>query len=107
MTAFAVIQAMVIGIVVALSAWQVWRKMLPLTSRRVQSAVARWLDRPGRHAVMRTLGRWCQPAEARSGGCGTGDGCSTCGGCAPVKPSTEQAMEADCEPQPLHFRQRG
>ena len=101
MSAFAIIQALVIGVIVALSAWQALRKLLPGTSKRMHSALARRLDRPGRAAAVRALGRWLQPAEAKSGGCGTGDGCSTCGGCAPAKPVAEAV-----EPQPLHFRER-
>jgi hypothetical protein len=101
MSAFAIIQALVIGSIVAFSAWQAFRKLLPGTSKRVHGALARRLDRPGRAAWVRALGRWLQPAEAKSSGCGSGDGCSTCGGCAPARP-----VAADAEPQPLHFRER-
>ena len=101
MSAFAIIQALVIGVIVAFSAWQAFRKLLPGSSRRVHGALARRLDRPGRTAGMRALGRWLQPAEAKNGGCGSGDGCSTCGGCAPPKPVAD-----DVGPQPLHFRER-
>jgi hypothetical protein len=101
MSAFAIMQALVIGVIVTLSAWQAFRKLLPATSRRAQSAVARWLDRPGHHRLRRGVGRWLQPAEAKRGDCGSGDGCSSCGGCAPTPPRAE-----DCEPQPLHFRPR-
>lgn len=101
MSAFAIAQALVIGVIVALSAWQAFRKLLPGTSKRVHSTLARRLDRPGRAATVRALGRWLQPAEAKSGGCGTGDGCSTCGGCAPTRSVTDEV-----EPQPLHFRER-
>jgi hypothetical protein len=101
MSAFAIMQALVIGLIVTLSAWQAFRKLLPGTSKRVHSALARRLDRPGRAAAVRALGRWLQPTEAKSGGCGTGNGCSSCGGCAPARPVADEV-----EPQPLHFRER-
>jgi hypothetical protein len=101
MSAFAIIQALVIGLIVAFSAWQAFRKLLPESSRRVHGALARRLDRSGQAAWARALGRWLQPDEAKNGGCGSGDGCSTCGGCAPPTPVAE-----DVQPRPLHFRER-
>ncbi len=100
MSSFALIQAVVIGLVVAFSTWQAFRKLLPQTSRRLLARVSAALDRPARSVVARRLGRWLQPTEAKSGGCGSGDGCSSCGGCAPAKPA------ADAAEQPLHFRPR-
>jgi hypothetical protein len=101
MSGFALIQAVVIGAVVAISAWHAFRKLLPQTSRRVLAAFVAGLDRPGRSKPLRRLGRWLQPAETRGGGCGSSsDGCGTCSGCAPTKPS------AGTEAQPLAFRPR-
>ncbi|MDQ6648434.1 MAG: hypothetical protein M3Y93_14620, partial [Pseudomonadota bacterium] len=60
------------------------------------------LDRPGRSRAMRGLGRWLQPAEAKSGGCGTGDGCDSCSGCAPASP----VVARKDEPTSLEFRSR-
>ncbi len=100
MSGFALIQTLVIGTVVVISAWHAFRKLLPQTSRRVLAAFAAGLDCPGRSTPVRRLGRWLQPAETRGGGCGSsGDGCSSCGNCA-TNPST--ATEA----QPLAFRPR-
>jgi hypothetical protein len=101
MSSFALIQALVIGLVVAFSAWQAFRKLLPQTSRRLLAGMSAALDRPTRSAIARRLGRWLQPAEVKSGGCGSGDGCGSCGGCAPAKPEVTEAVE-----QPLHFRPR-
>jgi hypothetical protein len=102
MSSFALIQAMVIGVVVSLSAWRAFRKLLPKSSKRLLAAVSARLDRPGRAPAVRGLGRWVQPAEAKSGGCGTGDGCDSCSGCAPVPPAAAQQGE----PIPLEFRSR-
>ena len=101
MSGFALIQAVVIGVVVAFSAWQVFRKLLPQTSRRLLAGVSTTLDRPGRSAATRRLGRWLRPAEAKSGGCGSGDGCSSCSGCAPAKRAAD-----DADRHSLHFRSR-
>ena len=101
MSGFALIQAVVIGVVVAFSAWQAFRKLLPQTSRRLLAGISAALDRPDRSAAMRRLGRWLQPAEAKAGACGSGDGCSSCSGCAPAKPVADDANQP-----PLHFRSR-
>ncbi|HVC15866.1 MAG TPA: DUF6587 family protein [Rhodanobacter sp.] len=101
MSGFALVQALVIGVVVAFSAWQAFRKLLPRTSRRLLAGISAALDRPGRSAAARRLGRWLQPAEAKSGGCGSGDGCSSCSSCAPAKPVAD-----DADQRPLHFRSR-
>ena len=101
MSGFALVQAVVIGVVVAFSAWQAFRKLLPQTSRRLLAGISAALDRPGRSAAMRRLGRWLQPAAAKAGACGSGDGCSNCGGCAPAKPVLDGADQ-----RPLHFRSR-
>jgi hypothetical protein len=96
MNGFAIVQAAVLTLVLLASLLAAFRKLLPQTARRVQARLSAALERPGRAAPMRRLGRWLQPAEAKSGGCGSGDGCSSCGGCAPAAPR-EQAV-------PLHFR---
>ncbi|MDE2155984.1 MAG: hypothetical protein KGJ32_08865 [Xanthomonadaceae bacterium] len=101
MSGFMLIQAVVIGGVVAFSAWQVFSKLLPQTSRHLLAGISAALDRPDRSAAMRRLGRWLQPAEAKAGGCGSGDGCGSCGGCAPAKPVADGTDQ-----RPLHFRSR-
>ncbi|HEY8585294.1 MAG TPA: DUF6587 family protein [Rhodanobacter sp.] len=101
MSTFELVQGVVIGLVVTLSAWQAFRKLLPQTSRRLLARASARLDRNGRGGLTRRLGRWLQPAEASSGGCGSGGGCASCGGCAPVKLSNQVEP-----PQPLQFRAR-
>ena len=97
MTAFAVIQAVVIGIVVLLAAITAFRKLLPKTATRVQARLSAALNEPSRPAWMRTLGQRMQP-NAATGSCG--DGCGSCGSCGP-KPVGNQP-----DVQPLHFRPR-
>ena len=97
MTAFAVIQAVVISIVVLLAAVTAFRKLLPKTATRVQARWSAALNEPSRPAWMRSLGVRMQP-KAATGSCG--DGCGTCGSCGP-KPVGNQP-----DVQPLHFRPR-
>ncbi|MCX7513460.1 DUF6587 family protein [Frateuria hangzhouensis] len=98
MTTFAIIQAVVLALVLLASLLAAFRKLLPQTAKRMQSRLSAALDRPARGAIVRRLGRWLQPAEAKSGGCGSGDGCNSCGGCAPVSPMSDAV--------PLKFRPR-
>ena len=97
MSAFDLVQAVVLTLVLLASLLAAFRKLLPQTARRVQARMSAAWDRPGRTSPVRRVGRWLQPAQAKSGGCGSGDGCSSCGGCAPVPRAP---------PVPLHFRQR-
>jgi hypothetical protein len=99
-SAFALVQAAVLTLVLLASLLAAFRKLLPQTAKRIQSRLSAVLDRPGRAPRTRRLGRWLQPAQARSGGCGTGDGCSSCGGCAP------SSTPLDVSAQPLQFRPR-
>jgi hypothetical protein len=100
MSAFDIIQAVVIALVVAYSLLVSARKLAPEPTRRLLGACAARLDRPVHGPILRRIGRWLQPAEARSGGCGSGDGCGTCGGCAPPPEIHESA------PVPVHFHPR-
>jgi hypothetical protein len=96
MTMYAVAQALIIGGLVAWSAWFAARRLLPTASRRAQARVAGWLENGPRAAWVRRLGHALQPVQASSGGCGS-SGCSSCGACAPV---------AAVDAQPLAFRPR-
>lgn len=84
MTLFALVQDLLLALALAFSLLMAWRKLLPGSSRRILSALARRLGRPGRGTLRRRLGRWLQPAEASRGACGDGGGCSSCSGCAPA-----------------------
>ena len=96
MTTYAIAQALIIGVVVAWSAWFASRRLLPTASRRAQARVATWLEQGPRVAWLRRMGHALQPVQTSSGGCGS-SGCSTCGACAPA---------ASVEAQPLSFRSR-
>lgn len=91
------IQAAVIALVVVWAAlFAAWR-FVPVTSRRVATALLDAFDRPSLPPAWHTwLGR-LRPQSSAGGSCG--DGCSTCGGCAAPKPPVVEA-------QPLVFRPR-
>ena len=99
MSAFAIVQAVVLTLVLLASVLAAFRKLLPQTAKRTQARVSAALDRPGHAAAVRRLGGWLQPGQAKSGGCGSGDGCSSCGGCAPAASPDQPAI-------PLQFRPR-
>ena len=95
MTTFELIQGSIIGLIVVVSAYVAFRKLLPKTSARTMARVSASLNRQGRSEAVRSLGRRLQPAAA-TGSCG--DGCGSCGSCGPTAPR----MDA----QPLHFKSR-
>ncbi|TCV93252.1 hypothetical protein EC912_105112 [Luteibacter rhizovicinus] len=95
MTAFDIVQAVIIGLVVLTSAVVAFRKLLPATAKRWQANWSASLNRSGRATWMRALGRRLQPATA-TGSCG--DGCGSCNSCGP------SAAKSDV--QPLEFRPR-
>ena len=95
MTAFALVQGVIIAIVVVASAFVAFRKLLPTTSTRWLARLSARLNREGRSGTLRFVGRRLQPAAA-TGSCG--DGCGSCNSCGPTAPRTEA--------QPLHFKPR-
>lgn len=95
MSTFELIQGVIIALVVVVSGYVAFRKLLPKTSARTMARVSASLNREGRSAGVRSLGRRLQPAAA-TGSCG--DGCGSCGSCGPTSPTTEA--------QPLHFKPR-
>ena len=96
MKTYAILQAVIIALIVAWSAWYASRRLLPTASRRAQARFANWVERPTHAGWLRRLGHAAQPVQTASGGCGS-SGCSTCGACAPVAP---------VEAQPLVFHTR-
>lgn len=93
---YAILQAVVIALIVAWSAWFAARRLLPTASRRAQAELASWIEQPMHAGWMRRIGHSMQPVQTASGGCGS-SGCSTCGACAPA---------AKVEAQPLVFHSR-
>lgn len=91
----AALQAVILTLVAIASGLFVLRRLLPTTSRRIQSGCARWLQGSAHGAALRRIGHWIEPASAKAGDCGSGGGCSSCGGCA-------SASEVD--PVPLRFK---
>jgi hypothetical protein len=92
------LQYVIVGLIVLVSALIVLRKLAhKLTNRWLAAASIRY-SQPGRAAWVRAFGRRLQPKEA-TGNCS--DGCSTCGACGPKPPAG-----ARTEPMPLEFRSR-
>ena len=98
MSTFALLQALIIGVLVAFSAVSAFRKLLPGLSTRWMAAASASLNKPWRRPWQRAVGRWLQPAQA-TGNCG--DGCGTCGSCGPKPPASARP-----DVQPLEFRPR-
>jgi hypothetical protein len=94
MTTYAIVQALIIGGIVAWSAWFASRRLLPTASRRAQARIATWLEQASPSARLQRFGHAMQPVQTSSGGCGS-SGCSSCGACAP---------SPRVEAQPLVFR---
>ncbi|MFC5740734.1 DUF6587 family protein [Dyella tabacisoli] len=96
MTAFGLVQGLLIGLLVSGSALYAFRKLLPGISVRWLAQASASLNKPWRSSWLRRMGRWLQPKQA-TGSCG--DGCGTCGTCGP-------APAAQHDVQPLTFRPR-
>lgn len=105
MNAFAIVQAMVIALVVATSAWVTFSKLAPGARRNLLSRLSAMLDKPGRPRLLRFLGRRMQPADG-SGNCN--DGCAACGACyTPEHQKTKVDLTLSAtkaQPIPLEFR---
>jgi len=89
------------AILAAAAAWAslfAAKRLLPVTSRRVQARVLATLDRPHSPNWLREFARRAEPHSTSGGSCG--DGCSACGGCAAA------AVKPVVEAQPLVFRPR-
>lgn len=94
-----VIQYVIIGIVVVLSALVVLRKLAPQMTNRWLAAASIRLARPERARFAHALSRRLQPRQA-TGSCA--DGCAACGACGSTKPAA--ARPATANAMPLHFR---
>lgn len=99
MSAFAIVQALVLAGVLVTSAWVAFRKLMPATSKRLLARLSAALESPQRGALAHRLARWLRPTEAKAGVCGSGDGCNACGGCGSTAPPSVQR-------QPLEFKSR-
>ena len=91
------LQAVLVTVIVSISAILAARHLAPGPFRLLQSRLARALGRPRRNAFLRAIGRWLQPLEAKRGGCGSGLGCASCGGCG-----TSNAKPVESIPLKFH-----
>ncbi|MDX3907236.1 MAG: hypothetical protein QHC78_16220 [Pigmentiphaga sp.] len=80
MTAYSLLEVTVVALIVAACAIKAFGRFAPRTRMRLQSALGARMDRPGRAAWIRGLGKRLA-AAAPDGGCGSG--CGTCGTCGP------------------------
>ncbi|MFA6231648.1 MAG: DUF6587 family protein [Rhodanobacter sp.] len=92
------LQYVVIGVIVLISALIVVRKLAPMLTNRWLAAASIHFSRSGRAAWVRALGLRLQPKQA-TGNCS--DGCGTCGSCGPKPPAA-----ARTDAMPLEFRSR-
>ncbi|VCU69833.1 hypothetical protein PIGHUM_01898 [Pigmentiphaga humi] len=81
MTAYSLLEIAIVALIVAACAVKAFGRFFPKTRMRLQGSLAQGLDRPGRAAWLRGLGRKLGSA-APDAGCGSG--CSTCGSCGPA-----------------------
>lgn len=93
------LQTLLVGLIVSVSAILAARHVAPGLFRRLQTSIARALSRSERSAILRGVGLWLQPLEAKKGGCGTGLGCGSCGGCG-----TSAALPVDTVPLKINPR---
>lgn len=71
------LQYLLVGLAVAISAWVVLVKQFPGTVRRLRTFIALPLIRSKGPQCWRSLGQWiAPPAQKRDGGC---SGCDNCG----------------------------
>lgn len=90
MNASMLVQWLVIAAVVAWSVGYAFRRLLPVTSRRIAARTIGALGRDGAPAWLRRRVARLQPRASSGASCA--DGCSSCGGCA--APKAEPAAEA-------------
>jgi hypothetical protein len=79
------LQALIVGFVVLVCAWQALRRYAPKSAWRLQATLSYAFERNGRPAWSRRIGRWLRPGEI-SRGQGCGGGCTSCSGCV-INPS--------------------
>ena len=91
------VQYVIIGVVVLVSAWITLHKLAPQLTSRWLASLALRMDRPGSAAWKRSLAHRLQPKQS-TGNCS--DGCDTCGSCGPKPPAAARDV------YPLEFRPR-
>jgi hypothetical protein len=82
-------QNILVSLILVICLLVVVRRLAPNASRQWQSMLARYLGRGHRPRWIRAAGRALQPRAARQGACGSGNGCTSCQGCAIASRSVE------------------
>lgn len=101
MSAYDIVQEVIIAAIVLFSALYVLRRLLPKWMRARQEALATMLSKPSRPYPVRKLGVFLMPGASAGGGCGSG--CSTCSTCAS---NPEAEPETELKAKPLEFQRR-
>jgi hypothetical protein len=96
------LQTVLVALIVSVSAVLALRHVFPGVFRALQSSAARALSQPRRSDKLRSIGYWLQPAEAKKGGCGSGLGCASCGGCGTSNVRPMDAIPLRITPRPSH-----
>ncbi|OVZ57950.1 hypothetical protein CDO44_16370 [Pigmentiphaga sp. NML080357] len=91
MSAYSLFEVALVAVIVAACAIKAFGRFAPKTRMRLQSWLARRLDRPGQAAWLRAFGRKLGSATPDAG---CGSGCDTCGTCGP----------GETKPVQLHVR---
>lgn len=94
-----VIQYVVVGLIVAVSALVTFRKLAPQLTNRWLAAASIHFGRKRDSRMAQVLSQRLQPKQA-TGNCA--DGCATCGACGPKKPAAARPAETGTT-VPLHF----
>lgn len=94
-------QTILVTVIVSVSAILALRHVAPGPFRLWQSTLARMLGRSQRIVFLRPIGRWLQPVEAKRGGCGSGLGCASCGGCGTSNAKSVDSIPIKFESPPL------
>ena len=81
MSAYSLFEMTLVALIVAACVIKAFGRFAPKTRMRMQSWLARRMDRPGQAAWVRKLGR-SLGAATPDAGCGSG--CGTCDGCGPA-----------------------
>lgn len=98
------LQTLLVALIVSVSAIVAARHVAPDRFRWMQTSIARALSRLPRSAILRGIGLWLQPLEAKNGGCGTGLGCGSCGGCGASPAPPLDTIPLKINPRPNAHR---
>ena len=81
---YSVVQFVAVTVIVAFSAVQILRKLMPKTARGIQASFAAVLRSADMPAALRRAGEKLQPVAEPAKGCGGDSGCGTCNTCGTI-----------------------